>query len=124
MDAGRSPGWFVLAGALLLGGGAAAQTPSGRHGDGHDRHHDWYQDLRQPDTGWSCCDGGTAEKPGDCRPTKAFRGEDGRYRAWDGHDWLVVPNAKVLRLPTPDRGPHLCEMGGLVFCFITGEPTS
>jgi hypothetical protein len=27
-------------------------------------------------------------------------------------------------MPTPDRGTHLCETYGRVFCFIIGDPTS
>jgi hypothetical protein len=102
----------------------AQSSPSGRHGDGHAQNHDWYEDLRQPDTGSRCCNGTVGGKPGDCRPTRSFIGEDGLYRAWDGRQWLVVPKSKILSMPTPDRGPHLCETYGRVFCFITGEPSS
>ena len=42
----------------------------------------------------------------------------------DGREWLVVPKGKVITMPTPDRGTHLCETYGLVFCFITGDPSS
>lgn len=43
---------------------------------------------------------------------------------WDGREWLVVPKSKIVVMPTPDRGTHLCETYGRVFCFITGEPVS
>ena len=46
------------------------------------------------------------------------------FRAWDGREWLVVPKGKIITMPTPDRGTHLCETYGKVFCFITGEPQS
>lgn len=128
-----APIWRALALMLLpfalLPMAAMAQSPpqsppSGRHGDGHAENHDWYKDLRQPDTGSRCCNGTVDGKQGDCRPTQSFIGEDGLYRAWDGRQWLVVPRNKMLSMPTPDRGPHLCETYGLVFCFITGEPSS
>jgi len=102
----------------------AAQQPSGRHGDGHAQHHDWYKDLRQPDTGLRCCNGSADGKTGDCRPAPSWVGEDGLYRVWDGREWLVVPKSKILTMPTPDRGTHLCETYGKVFCFITGGPSS
>jgi hypothetical protein len=35
----------------------AAFAQSGNHGHGHAEHHDWYQDLKQPGTGYSCCSG-------------------------------------------------------------------
>ena len=123
-----APFWRALALALLPVAAMAQSPPqspsSGRQGDGHAQNHDWYTDLRQPDTGSRCCNGTVDGKQGDCRPTQAFIGEDGLYRAWDGRQWLVVPKNKMLSMPTPDRGPHLCETYGLVFCFITGEPSS
>lgn len=110
-----------LAMALAM---AQSAPPSGRHGDGHAQNHDWHKELRQPDTGSRCCKGDADSKPGDCRPTQSFLGDDGLYRAWDGREWLVVPKNKIISMPTPDRGVHLCETYGLVFCFITGDPSS
>ncbi len=103
--------------------GAAAQSPapSGRHGDGHAEHHDWYKDLRQPDTGSRCCNGSVDGKTGDCRPAPSERGADGTYRVWDGREWLVVPRSKIIVMPTPDGGTHLCETYGRVFCFIIDD---
>jgi hypothetical protein len=50
----------VLAGfscvvAWLTGAMAQSSAPSGRHGDGHAEHNDWYEDRRQSDTGLRCC---------------------------------------------------------------------
>jgi hypothetical protein len=103
---------------------AQSTTPSGRHGDGHAENHDWYKDLRQPDIGSRCCNGSVDGSRGDCRPTQAYMGDDGLYRAWDGREWLVVPKSKIINMTTPDRGPHLCETYGRVFCFIIGDPES
>jgi hypothetical protein len=58
-----------------------------------------------------------------CRPAPQRRDRD-EFRAWDGCEWLVVPKDKVITMPTPDRGTHLCEIYGKVFCFITGDPQS
>ena len=114
---------LVLA-LLPLAAMAQSTPPSGRHGDGHAENHDWYKRLKQPDIGISCCNGPEDGKEGDCRPTHAYLGEDGMYRAWDGRGWLIVPKNKIISMPTPDRQPHLCETYGRVFCFITGEPLS
>lgn len=125
MSGCRRPHSIVLASVLLALWPAAVQAQhSGRHGDGHAQHHDWYKDLRQPDSGMPCCNGSVDGKAGDCRPAPAFIGEDGSYRVWDGRDWLVVPQGKIITMPTPDRGTHLCELYGKVFCFITGGPSS
>ncbi|MFO1081853.1 MAG: hypothetical protein U1E23_14640 [Reyranellaceae bacterium] len=60
--------------------------------------HDPYGSWRQPDNpAVSCCNGQ------DCRPTRAYLGEDGRWRAWDGRS-------------------HLCEAGGHVYCFSPTSP--
>ncbi len=117
--------WFALVLALSpLVAMAQSPAPSGRHGDGHAENHDWYKDLRQPDIGSRCCNGSVDGKQGDCRPAPSFLGDDGLFRAWDGREWLVVPKGKVITMPTPDRGTHLCETYGRVYCFITGEPVS
>src|SRR5262249_20376268 len=115
--------WIVLALALSpLAALAQSAVPSGRHGDGHAENHDWYKDLRQPDNGSRCCNGSVDGKRGDCRPTQSYVGADGLFRAWDGRERLVVPNDKVITMPTPDRGTHLCETYGKVVCCLTGEP--
>lgn len=80
--------------------------------------HDPYMDWRQPDNpGASCCHGE------DCRPTRAYIGEDGRWRAWDGLGWIIVPASKLL--PTDlarDGRSHLCERAGRVLCFSPTGP--
>ena len=117
---------LLCATVISIAAAAAGQSPppSGQHGDGHAQHHDWYKDLRQPDTRSRCCNGTVDGKPGDCRPTQSYLGEDGLYRAWDGREWLVVPKSKMIFMTTPDGGTHLCETYGRVFCFILGEPQS
>lgn len=82
--------------------------------------HDPYSTWMQPDApGMSCCHGQ------DCRPTRAYLGEDGHWRAWDGRQWLVVPSRKLL--PTDHAGDgrnHLCERAGRVLCFSPTGPKS
>lgn len=67
----------------------------------------------------SCCDNT------DCRPTRAYVGEDGLWRAWTGAKWLTVP--REVMLPTDlakDGRAHLCEKGDWIFCFSPSEPKS
>jgi hypothetical protein len=107
----------VLLGAGLLGLAAAAFAQSGAHGDGHAAMHDIYKNWHPPlNQGTSCCNNA------DCRPTRAFVGDDGHWRAWNGSTWLVVPQDRLL--PTDFAGDgrsHLCEMQGHIYCFTPGE---
>jgi hypothetical protein len=60
----------VLFGASTL---SLALAQDGHHGQGHAENHDWYQELKQPGTGFSCCNGTINGVEGDCRPTRAAR---------------------------------------------------
>lgn len=82
-------------------------------GHGHDIYHQW----RKPDNPTVSCCNNT-----DCRPTRAYMGDDGLWRAWDGDKWLTVPAAVVL--PTDygqDGRSHICEAGGYIYCFTPGQ---
>lgn len=80
--------------------------------------HDPYTNWRVPENpAVSCCHGE------DCRPTRAYMGEDGRWRAWDGLGWVIVPPGTVL--PTDLAGDgrnHLCIRAGRVLCFSPTMP--
>lgn len=82
--------------------------------------HDPYSEWHAPDNpGLSCCNGD------DCRPTRAWLGDDGRWRAWDGLGWIIIPPGRVL--PTDYAGDgraHLCEKLGAVYCFSPSQPKS
>lgn len=87
------------------------------------RAHDIYSgpEWRVPGSpGVSCCNGT------DCRPTRAYMGEDGLWRAWSGYKWITVPADRVL--PTDlakDGRSHLCaSLDDYVFCFSPGQPRS
>lgn len=103
----------VLAGMAIAGARSRAQD--GHHGAGHAEMHHVYQDWLQPGSKVSCCDNR------DCRPTRARVGDNGLWEAWDGRQWLTVPAARVLSMPSPDGRSHLCEVGGTVLCFVPGE---
>lgn len=80
--------------------------------------HDPYSGWRQPDkSNTSCCD------DTDCRPTRAYLGDDGLWRAWDGINWLTIPKSKLLPPDfAKDGRNHLCEKLGVIHCFTPGRP--
>jgi hypothetical protein len=81
--------------------------------------HDPYTGWMRPGTTMSCCN------KDDCRPTRAYLGDDGIWRAWDGDKWLLIPAHALL--PTDyakDGRSHLCEKNGMIFCFTPGPVRS
>jgi hypothetical protein len=115
---------------LRVQGPAYAQVPAddrelGQHGQGHAENHDWYKELKQPGTGYSCCNGTVNGIEGDCRPTRAFLTEEGTWKALiDGH-WVIVPPRVVLKQLAPDGNSHICaSRSGLIYCFLGGSPKS
>jgi hypothetical protein len=95
-----------------------AQT--GSHGQGHQENHDWYKELKQPGTTYSCCN------DEDCRPTRAYIDDEGNWKADIGGRWVTVPWARVLNQQAPDGRSHICadKNFGTIFCFIGGSPKS
>jgi hypothetical protein len=114
---------FVVVACAAVGLRVQAQT--GNHGQGHAENHDWYKELKQPGTGYSCCNGTTNGIEGDCRPTRAYLQDDGTWRALvDGH-WVEVPPRVVLKQLAPDGNSHICaSRSGLIYCFLGGSPKS
>ena len=120
---------FVTAGIVAcLALGAAAQDHSaidGQWGHGHIENHDWYKGLKQPGTGYSCCNGSFNGVDGDCRPTRAYLQEDGTWRALIDGKWQPVPPRVVLQRLAPDGNSHVCAgKSGMIYCFIGGSPKS
>jgi hypothetical protein len=125
-----------VAAVLTLACTAAAQDlhGSGRHsgpptdgqwGNGHTENHDWYKDLKQPENGYSCCNGTMNGVSGDCRPTRAYLSEDGTWRALIDGRWQPVPPRVVLHRLAPDGNSHICAArSGMIYCFIGGSPKS
>ena len=97
-----------------------ARAQSGAHGDGHAQMHDEYKGWKKPDNpNVSCCDNT------DCRPTRAYVGDDGLWRAWNGHKWLTVPREVMLPKDLAKDGrSHICEKSEYIFCFSAAEPKS
>ena len=94
-----------------------------RHGQGHAENHDWYQELKQPGTGFSCCNGTANGVEGDCRPTRAYLNDDGNWYALLDGNWVPVPPRVVLKQLAPDGSSHICaSKSGLIYCFLGGSP--
>jgi hypothetical protein len=116
---------MVFIAVVLTGAGAAAfgqasgqgSGQTGNHGDGHAQGHDIYRRWSPPNNpNTSCCNNG------DCRPTRAYVDNEGRWRAWNGTTWLVVPQERVLPPDFAGDGrSHLCEKEQFIYCFTPGE---
>jgi len=103
--------------------GPGGSNTDGQWGHGHAENHDWYKNLKQPGTGYSCCNGDTAH--GDCRPTRAYLTDDGTWRALVDGRWMPVPPSVVLKQLAPDGNSHVCAgKSGMIYCFIGGSPKS
>ena len=123
-----------IAVSVVFGLAAAAQDMSRhQHGNdtdgtrnvGHTENHDWYKELKQPGTGYSCCNGTANGVEGDCRPTRAILTEEGTWKALIDGRWMPVPPRVVLKNLAPDGNSHICAgKSGMIYCFIGGSPKS
>ena len=113
----------ACAAAIVAAIGVRAQEPSGHYGQGHAENHDWYKDLKQPQTGYSCCNGRSNSTDGDCRPTRAYLNDDGMWYALLDGRWVPVPPRVVLKQLAPDGSSHICaSKSGMIYCFLGGSP--
>ena len=99
---------FLLACAIATVAAADARAQDGHHDQGHAENHDWYKDLKQPQTGYSCCNGRSSNSDGDCRPTRAYLNDDGMWYALLDGRWVPVPPKVVLKQLAPDGSSHIC----------------
>lgn len=78
----------------------------------------WYQSLRQPDTGVSCC------SIADCRPADARLGPEGYEALIDGN-WVPVPPDKVLQhIENPTGRAVVCYLPSQgIMCFVRPSET-
>ena len=114
---------FVATSSVAQDGGPGDFT--GQHGRGHAENHDWYQELKQPGTGYSCCNGTINGIEGDCRPTRAYLTEEGQWRALIDGQWVLIPPRAVLKQLAPDGRSHICaSRSGMIYCFLGGSPKS
>jgi hypothetical protein len=119
----RSRSVVSIFAAAAIAGPVIAQQ--GNHGQGHSENHDWYQELKQPGTGYSCCNGTINGIEGDCRPTRAYLTDEGQWRALIDGKWVLVPPRAVLKQLAPDGRSHICaSRSGVIYCFLGGSPKS
>jgi hypothetical protein len=73
----------------------------------------WFQSLRQPNTGVSCC------SMADCR-TVDYRTDGDSYEALIEGRWIIVPREKILqRIDNPTGRAVVCWTPALgVLCFV------
>ena len=78
----------------------------------------WFQGLRQPGTGISCC------SMADCRPTD-FRTNGSHYEAMIEGEWRVVPPHVILeQVENPTGHAVVCYTPTRgIMCFIRGPET-
>jgi hypothetical protein len=111
-------GGFLVPAALGTSREQVGDGQVGRHGHGHDRLHSWYETLRQPGTGYPCCNNQ------DCRPTTArMRGRSVEVLV-DG-EWTKVPRNTIVDTQSPDLNTHVCAPKGPwspkpIFCVVLG----
>ena len=110
---------FALIAFLLIPSSLIAHEKEGMHGQGHDKLHHWYKTLRQPITGYDCCDSQH------CRPTRArMRGANIEVLV-DG-EWTKVPPNIIVDVNSPDLRTHVCAPKGPwtpkpIFCVVLGS---
>ena len=115
--------WVFASVMAFAQDGHSPGDAAGRHGQGHAENHDWYQQLKQPGTGFSCCNGTTNVVEGDCRPTRAYLNDDANWYALLDGRWVPVPPRVVLKQLAPDGSSHICaSKSGLIYCFLGGSP--
>ena len=77
----------------------------------------WFKSLKQPDTGYSCCD------LSDCRVTEGAEWrQDGWWAPVFGTMTKMPPNKTLWRKVSPDGGAVICHGGmpetPVIFCFV------
>jgi len=106
---------FVLGAAgVILAASAFAEPPP----DADESLAPWYQSLRQPGSGISCC------SLADCRTTD-YRTDGSNYEALIDGQWLIVPEDKVLqRTDNPTGRAVVCWTPARgIMCFVRANET-
>lgn len=106
--------WVFLACGIFWGslfyGCAYAAPPI--NADPNSTESKWYRSLRQPFTGYGCCD------QSDCRPVRAHFTKDGWEIEVNGFP-MLVPEDKILYDREHPAGQAVaCIVGGRVYCFV------
>lgn len=108
---------FILT-AVAFSGAAFAKPPP----NADPALHGWFQSLRQPKTGVSCC------SVSDCHrlTENQWRMTPGGYQVEIGSRWVNVPQSHVLEHQrNPSGGAVACydDVRRVVFCFVPGQET-
>ncbi len=102
---------------------SAQEQSTGQFGDRHAEFHSWYQSLKRPSDGGSCC------SDQDCRPTQ-WRQSSTNVEVLVNGKWCRVPTEKVLPVSAPDGGAHICTphipvgqdpCTAPIFCVVIGD---
>ena len=106
---------LVLVAVFALSASAAVARPPA---DADPALSPWFEDLRQPGTGQSCC------SIADCRPVDFHIVQD-HYEAFVDDQWMQVPPEKVLRrFDNPTGRAVVCWTPSLgIMCFVEGPAT-
>ncbi len=108
----------IFAGMITAALLAAAPAPAAPPENADPALAPWFQSLRQPETGISCCD------VADCRPTE-YRTVGDAYEVWVDDRWMTVPPRRILqRADNPIGRAVVCwtpQRG--IMCFVRGTET-
>lgn len=100
-------GILALAGIVWAVGSARGQEQS---------RADWFKGLRQPDTGYSCCD------ISDCKVLQAGDVDwaDGGWKANVDGEWTTIPDNKILndKMHPEGLGVVCASPARRIYCFI------
>ena len=121
---------IAVAGFFLVGLNSLGRIALAHPDDDQDA--EWYQSLKRPDLGGSCCTGPHAIVP-DCLPVESRQTADGFYEAYidrrfPGQDvpgWVRVPPQKVLQKSANPVGRAVaCWMPSIgILCFVRPADT-
>jgi hypothetical protein len=104
-----------LAVAVAFAGTALAKPPP----DANPALHGWFQSLRQPGTGLSCCGNSDCHILG----SKQWRMDQGGYQVHIGDGWVGVPRSRVLaHQSNPSGGAVAGEDEPPVVLFLVTRP--
>jgi hypothetical protein len=106
--------WLALFAVLEIGATVAAPPENA-----DPALHGWFESLKQPGSGVSCC------SIADCRPVEYRLATDG-YEAYLDTKWVHVPEDKVLHgTSNPMARAIVCRspISGTILCFVPASET-
>jgi len=110
--------WRTTAIALALAAflGIVWALTTAARGQEHQSRADWFKSLRQPNTGYSCCD------ISDCKVLQAgdVDWQDGGWKANVDGEWTSIPEEKILtdKMHPEGLGVVCASPTRRIYCFI------